>query len=195
MAFYWLFPPVEVNHIKILLFLLNLKVLVRITSNIETVLFSCWLEQYKLVRRIQRKRIFDVSPCRRACYNHGLELIALKSDDDRRIITQLREFSPLRTVVTESIEVVNKDGASAFFSRPRGKRIHFIQDRWDPQRFRKSYPGDIYYITIYGYYYRRTPLWEILREKYDCGCKRSGEQCLYNRHANFHAKKKKHDRR
>ena len=165
--------------------------LVQITSSVETVLFSCWLEQYKLVRRFKRKGFNDVSPCRRACYDHGMELIALKSDDDRRIITQLREFSPYRMVVTESIEVVIKNGSSAFFSRPRGKRINFIQDLSLQRSFRLSNPGNIYYITIFEYYYWSGPFWKIRREKYDCGCKRSGEQCLYIRHANFHANKKK----
>ena len=125
-----------------------------------------------------------------------MELWALDSDRDIWTIIRSEEYRSDRVVVTESIEVVDKNGSSAFFSRPRGKRINFIKYRWAQPNYPWSDFGEIYSVAIFDYNFLRERFKKMDRfDHYDCACKQSGKQYLYNRHANFHANKKEHDRR
>ena len=156
-----------------------------------TFLFFCCLEQYKLVSVQTTYERVEISACRKACADHGMVLMSLDSDNDRKAIVSLSDYKHARSslVVTDAIEILDKSRSSKFFSRPGGKQVNFIHlasiigagRGW---RLHGTYSIVIYYDLYYAREYR-----DGVGKNDKCACK-LGEWCLYNRHVDFDANKK-----
>ena len=160
-------------------------------------LFYCCLEEYKLVSPNTTNGFQGINSCRAACSEHGMVVMPLDSDDDRKAIVGLEEYKVWELVITASIEVVDNFASSTFFSRPGGKRVDFIRHTWPAGRWQLLRPRTYSVIIHYNWYYTEDYFSNEFFKYKDikCACKWPGESractitmtwwCIYCNRRNF----------
>ena len=195
-GFQGLFQPVGVNHVKIFLKLLGLKVCVPITfKRWRTFLFSCCVEQYKLVHWSIFKQFHGLNSCRKACGDYNMSLLPVDSVEDISTIIQDPNYRGRSITVTNAVEVVDISGSSTFFSKPGGKQVDVIQyseyltqGRWNVLGPR-TYGVVIHWHKFYNEDYFSNARFQ--HKNITCACKLSGKWCLYIRRPFFWCQEKK----
>ena len=154
----------------------------------KTFVFSCCLEQYKLVKLKTTSHFEEVTACRKACWENGMVLMPLVSDEDRKAIVSLPGYNGSSLVITDGIEIVTKSG-SKFYSKPAGKQVKFIHLSSTIGKRQSNKPGDYSIVIYHGHYYSRD---SVVGKNDECACKLPGEWCLYSPcHADFFLPRKK----
>ena len=135
--------------------------------------------------------------CQVTCLEHGGVLMPLYSDNDKNIIINSlpEKQSIFHVVITNAINIVDKNGHSTFFSKPGGKRINFIDFSTFNEEFllRRDTRSHIllYNRGPYGYHWSQFYIiyrWVLsTHHRFECFCKVQGELCFYNCHADFDA--------
>ena len=153
----------------------------------KTFLFSCCLEQYKLVKLNTTKQFEEVKACRKACWEIGMVLMPLESDEDRKAIVSLQQYNYSSLVITDGIDMLDKSGHSTFFSSPGGRQVYFIHLASTIGKRQSNKAGGYNIVIYHDQYYSRD---SVVGKNDECACKVPGEWCLYSGNADIFANKK-----
>ena len=149
----------------------------------KTFLFSCCLEQYKLVNLQNTiERLQEIDACRKACWEYDMVLMPLERAYDRIAIVNLPEYNGSSLVITDGIDIVGNSSSSTFFSRPGGEQINFIHLASTIGKRQSDTPGTYSIVIYHDEYYSRD---SVVDKDDKCACKLPGEWCLHSRNADF----------
>ena len=155
---------------------------------LRTFLFCCCLEPYKLVKLKTTNQSEEIKACRKACRENGMVLMPLDSAYDRKAIVNLLAYKGSTVVITDGIEILDNSSSSRFFSRPGGRQVGFIHLASTIGKRQSNTPGNYSIVIYHDQYYTRE---SVVGKNDECACKLPGEWCLYIRHVDFFANKKK----